>query len=57
MENEKSQKTNLSFLSSRKKLKIEKDELRKAYANANRDAGQRKAMGEWKNVMDDGIKL
>jgi hypothetical protein len=38
----------------RKELESKKDELRKAYAKANKDAGQRATMKEWEDTISDG---
>ena len=38
----------------RKELLSKKEELRKAYLAANKDAGQKEAMSEWENTVDDG---
>lgn len=37
------------------KLEAKKQELRKAYLEANKDPGQIKALNEWKDTLADGI--
>lgn len=38
----------------RKELEIKKQELRKAYLSANKDAGQSGVMKEWQGTLADG---